>query len=868
MTEYSPTVRTVENHGTAVRDLWDTQLVFATANNSGEAGAECDGDFFYTTQWNGSGFHKYNLDGTYVGPWSVGGVGSIRDLAYEPEEGYMYGGAGANTVWIMDFTAQTQIGTFNAPTAVRAIAYDPDFDGFWANNWSTNITLFDKDGVQLNSFPAGAYGNFYGFAHDQWNDGGPYLYGYSQTSSGAGNIIVQFEIATGLETGVTHDVTSLLFGAGIAGGLFSTPGIFGNTVSIGGNAQNDTYWVLELHPTGGGGGGGGGTVPANLLGYNIYRDDEFVDYVSREYLMYVDEGLIPACYDYAVTAVYDLTQYGFPGETGESMEEGPAVVCVDYCYELDFMEDFSLGNFDANNWDAQGNWTINGQAGHPAPAAEFTWDPIVTEYEYNLTSYPLCGQNLTEGRIWMDYDLRLVSYNNTGEEWLHVQVWNWSSQTWTSVKSYSNLDGNIAWTSEHLDIKAYSMGEVFKIRFQAMGLNSLDILSWYIDNVHVYRTCDGVTELEAEEVTDGVLLTWVPPAGGLIDEWIHWDDGVNANSIGTGAATTFDVAARWEPAQLVNYDGASVTEVSFFPAEEASDYSIRVWLGAGAANMVVDQPVTNPLIGQWNTVALTTPVAVDLSQELWVGYFVNTTTGFPAGCDDGPAIDGYGNMMNFGGWQTLLQINPELDYNWNVQVHLQTVSGDKMQLGSLPQQGNTSAGTISRNANYVPVNPVITHTTATRVLAGFNIYRVEEGGEYELLDFVADPAATEYLDEEAAPGFWCYKVTAVFQSDIDLCESDFMGAEEACAAVGIGEGATTTGSFSLYPNPARDLAVIETTSTLERVTVYNSIGQLVADEQVTGTRYELKTAQMPTGAYMVRVMTSEGTTSRVLNVQR
>jgi hypothetical protein len=62
--------------------------------------------------------------------------------------------------------------------------------------------------------------------------------------------------------------------------------------------------------------------------------------------------------------------------------------------------------------------------------------------------------------------------------------------------------------------------------------------------------------------------------------------------------------------------------------------------------------------------------------------------------------------------------------------------------------------------------------------------------------------------------------------------------------------------------------VIETTSTLERVTVYNSIGQLVSDEQVKGTRYELNTAQMPTGAYMVRVMTSEGTTSSVLNVQR
>jgi len=36
--------------------------------------------------------------------------------------------------------------------------------------------------------------------------------------------------------------------------------------------------------------------------------------------------------------------------------------------------------------------------------------------------------------------------------------------------------------------------------------------------------------------------------------------------------------------------------------------------------------------------------------------------------DDGPAIDGFGNMMNFGGWQTLLEINPDLDFNWNIKA--------------------------------------------------------------------------------------------------------------------------------------------------------------------------------------------------------
>ena len=95
---------------------------------------------------------------------------------------------------------------------------------------------------------------------------------------------------------------------------------------------------------------------------------------------YVDENLQPGIYQYTVTAVYDLARYGYPGETGESMHEGPAEVVVDFCYELEFMETWTIGNFDSSNWDSEGaNWTINGQAGNPAPSAEFTWDLILTE---------------------------------------------------------------------------------------------------------------------------------------------------------------------------------------------------------------------------------------------------------------------------------------------------------------------------------------------------------------------------------------------------------------------------------------------------------------------------------------------------------
>ena len=48
------------------------------------------------------------------------------------------------------------------------------------------------------------------------------------------------------------------------------------------------------------------------------------------------------------------------------MHEGPAEVVVDFCYDLEFMETWSLGNFDDNNWLTDGaNWSVNGQDWQP-----------------------------------------------------------------------------------------------------------------------------------------------------------------------------------------------------------------------------------------------------------------------------------------------------------------------------------------------------------------------------------------------------------------------------------------------------------------------------------------------------------------------
>ncbi len=150
-------------------------------------------------------------------------------------------------------------------------------------------------------------------------------------------------------------------------------------------------------------------------------------------------------------------------------------------------------------------------------------------------------------------------------------------------------------------------------------------------------------------------------------EYIEWDKGTNSTSIGTGGSVDFDVAIRFDITQLAQYNGKYLKKLSFFPNEISCSYSVRVWLGSNAASRIVDQYVSNPVIGEWNEITLDNPVQINASQELWLGYRCNTNTGFPAGCDMGPAYPYYGDMIYINGSWSSMYTSFGLNFNWNIK---------------------------------------------------------------------------------------------------------------------------------------------------------------------------------------------------------
>jgi len=204
-----------------------------------------------------------------------------------------------------------------------------------------------------------------------------------------------------------------------------------------------------------------------------------------------------------------------------------------------------------------------------------------------------------------------------------------------------------------------------------------------------------------------------------------------------------------ETNSIYPYVGMNITKIQFWPSEANCEYSIRVW--KGTANVLeVDQPVATPVLNQWNEVVLTTPYTIPAGQSIMAGYRCNTQIGYPAGIDDGPTVDGYGNWLNLGGWDTLLNA-AGLEGNWNIRVYVADADGREYVMGELPQNPTFAEGSLSK----VSTQSSIRDTRAT----GYRVYR-----DGVMIDELASTALT-YTDMNVEGGTHTYYVTAMYDAN-------------------------------------------------------------------------------------------------------
>lgn len=548
---------------------------------------------------------------------------------------------------------------------------------------------------------------------------------------------------------------------------------------------------------------------------------------------------------------------------------------------LPFAEGWDLWNFNTNGWTTDGdNWVINNQLGNPGPTAEFTWDPLLeNNYASALTSSPIDASLISEGDIFLDFDIQLNDRHSTGLELLQVEVFN--DSVWNTVASFSNTE-SFTWQSHHIKITPYAIQRMFKIRFKAVGDNSFDILSWFVDNIEVYRTCASVSEVYCQEwALEDIIIYWNAPFPQPIAEWMYYDDGYNIDGI--GGPDTMMWAIKFDPDQLEELAGASLTKVRIYNRTNATD-ELRIFEGPDAETLLHTQPLDSLPVEAWATVELTEPILIDVSQEFWIAVYSTDGANYPAAC--GYAMgEPNGDLVSLDGitWDHLTDYS--IMNTWNLRGFVTETTGVVTELKQKKPKTSFGKGLradLSLSGHGTGQNNVLVENgSANRSIVGFNIYKKEgQNADFEFYDNVPaldSSVICSFIDTDVdwTYEYNCYQVTCVWENGSDYCESapgfDFQGMNDFICY--IWNGVTNDiikNQTTIFPNPATNEFTITSSEAMTQLSLLSITGQVVFQQKLESEKSTtVDTKEYPSGIYFVKISTSEGiiTQKLVLNKQ-
>jgi len=874
------TITTTPYQGDNTEALWDLMFAWPAATNQ-ETGVVCIGDFIYTCSWSLSAggtnwFHKYNkTTGTVVEQFDIPGVTANRDFAFDGTNAYAAGYT--STISKLDLASHTVVSTLSTSGAgsFRHLAYDPVNNGFWGGDWTTMFLVSATTGAVIATGPAQT--SAYGCAYDA-DPAGPYLWVHAQNGAHTDEL-QQFKITgtTLTATGLVKDVGTFAgFPSGGSAGGLETVDHAGKFGLLGG-VQN-LNWVFATELRAGGGGGGGGT-PAGLIGYNIYRGGSFIHYNPHpDSITYYDYGLNPGTYKYDVKAKYDLTSYGFPGQTGESLGNtaGEKTVTLNCGAPLPFYEPWDLGTFAFQSWAPTGHWTMNSGIGNPAPSADFVWSPAISNYSQALTSEVIDASAWTCAKIWLDFDYKLIDRNNTGKEKLTIDIFYGGS--WHQKAELTN-NGSTAWLSKHIDITNV-LGKSFRIRFVANGVSSADILHWYVDNIHAYGICTPAKSLAKTQSQFTTTLTWTAPNCQSapptqlkkLFQWAGTPDNGYFQNYNYAYGVVYDLAT---------YPDATLNKIDFHHASWGTtgtwQYKIHIVNWATFAELAVVGPLTTTGDDKWeNNVLLGNIQGVGGKM---IGIMLeplsnSPTDAYPCFSADNVGPDGvsvFGALPDY----STFAASAIGDFLQNLWIEIpagdnsELVQPHKVTVNQLQATANTRIAPSSTNAPaYLVTNQsVLTDNTSnadSSVLVGYNVYRTAATGVAPYNKLNASPiTATTYVDtypSTLVSGTFKYFVTVLYKNSVNnevLCEPSTDTIMVTFPAVGMNE--LTSGQIMIYPNPATEVVNIKSDYTITGIDVMNFVGQTVYTiSNVDAKTSKLNVVTYKPGVYFVKVTTTEG----------
>jgi hypothetical protein len=377
----------------------------------------------------------------------------------------------------------------------------------------------------------------------------------------------------------------------------------------------------------------------------------------------------------------------------------------------------------------------------------------------------------------------------------------------------------------------------------------------------------------------GAEICWNSTSGPFNYEWLYYDDGVNVDGIGGEA--NFMWAIKFDPSQLADFEGTSLTKIKFYNRTEAAN-ELRIYEGTNAATLLYTQTLSGLPIELWNEVTLTSPILLDVSKQLWVAIYTEDGLQSPAACGVGMG-EPNGDLISTdegASWAHLSDYN--MDFTWNLRCFVTDFLGTTISLPSVNDNINTTENDVKIIPNAVCSNKTnLVESKANRAISGFNIYRHNNiNYDYVLLTNVpAIPGISHYCyqDMNPEPGIYYYQVTALHLDSLGQeCESvparSLVFPDDNYVTVlissHIGIEDLNSKSLLIYPNPASESVTIESKN-MNHILVTNTLGQQVYDAVFQDAdKVVLDIEDYEAGVYVVRIENTNGTVSKRFTVVR
>ncbi|MDR0364780.1 MAG: hypothetical protein LBH92_07175, partial [Bacteroidales bacterium] len=224
----------------------------------------------------------------------------------------------------------------------------------------------------------------------------------------------------------------------------------------------------------------------------------------------------------------------------------------------------------------------------------------------------------------------------------------------------------------------------------------------------MYDTYAPPTNVTASATGNNVKVSWKAPEGVQPPTYAGWltrSSGVYNTAIGyTGGFNTGQVIecyARFTPDELMDYEITNRNKISQFSWYGANGeitagvaYKVKIYQGGSVigatvnpGTLVYEQDIPAITAGAWNDIALTTPVSIDVSKELWFGISITITSSgyaFIMTLDNAGDADYTKNLVNMdGGWSRLYDLASSFaPYNWMTRAYIVDANGKGIALGN------------------------------------------------------------------------------------------------------------------------------------------------------------------------------------------